>query len=89
MDVPEHSEISHVLPGTFLINYMEAVIMKNVFPPRYGEPIPLLCTECKRMFIGPNPKGTIFFDDFLNLKKRAKCPNCGSKKVVPHPGVHF
>lgn len=63
--------------------------MMNVFPPRYGDPIPLVCTKCKKMFIGPNPKGIKLFDDFPKLKKKAQCPKCGSKKVVPYPGVFF
>ena len=68
---------------------MEADIMMNVFPPRHGESIPLICTECKKMFIGPNPNGIRLFDDFPKLKKKAQCPKCGSKKVVPYPGVFF
>lgn len=59
----------------------------NFMPPRYGEPIPLLCLKCKRMFVGPNPKGFSIFDDMFKKKKNVKSPYCGSKKVIPHPGV--
>lgn len=41
----------------------------NFMPPRYGEPIPLLCLKCKRMFVGPNPKGFSIFDDMFKKKK--------------------
>lgn len=51
----------------------------SFMPPRYGEPIPLLCLKCKRMFVGPNPKGSSIFDDIFKKNKRAKCPDCGSK----------
>ena len=89
MDVPKHSKIKPVQQVLFKIIYKETSIMKNAFPPSHGESIPLICTECKKMFIGPNPNGIKLFDDFPKLKKKAQCPKCGSKKVVPHPGVHF
>lgn len=63
--------------------------MMNIVPPRYGELIALLCTKCKKMFIGPNPYGIKLFDDFPKSKKKAQCPKCGSKRVVPYPGVYF
>lgn len=64
--------------------------MKNFgfVPPLYGEHIPLLCLKCKKMFVGPNPKGEKLFEELIKRKK-AKCPNCGSKNVIPHPGVHW
>ena len=61
----------------------------SFMPPRYGEPIPLLCLKCKRMFVGPNPKGSSIFDDIFKKNKRAKCPDCGSRNVIPHPGIHW
>lgn len=61
----------------------------NFFPPRYGEPIPLLCLNCKRMFVGPNPRGSKIFEDMIKKHKKAKCPDCGSKRVIPHPGIHW
>ena len=63
--------------------------MKNFYPPREGTPIPLLCTECKKMFVGPNPRVGKVFAFFSKPEKKAVCPNCGSKKVVPHPAVRF
>ena len=41
------------------------------------------------MFVGPNPKGSSIFDDIFKKNKRAKCPDCGSKNVIPHPGIHW
>ena len=63
--------------------------MQNFHPPREGEQIPLLCLKCKKMFSGPNPGDEKFFGLFHKPAKKAACPNCGSKKVVPHPAVRF
>ncbi len=57
-------------------------------PPRYGEQIPLLCLKCNKMFIGPNPHGLRIEKIFKNQKK-TQCPECGSKKVVPNPYLHW
>lgn len=65
------------------------MISESFVPPRHGESIPLLCLECKKMFVGPNPRGSSLFGDLVNNHRKAKCPECGSKKVVPHPGVHW
>ena len=63
--------------------------MRNFYPPREGTPIPLLCTECHKMFVGPNPGVGKVFELFSKPAKKAVCPNCGSKKVVPHPAVRY
>lgn len=63
--------------------------MKNFYPPREETPIPLLCLECKKMFVGPCPRVGKVFDFFPKPAKKTVCPNCGSKKVVPHPAVRF
>ena len=61
----------------------------SFMPPLYGENIPLLCLKCKQMFVGPNPKGEKLFEAIYKNRKKAKCPNCGNKNVIPHPGVHW
>lgn len=60
-----------------------------VFPPCYGESILLLCTKCKKTFIGPNPRKAFMFGDIFKNVKPAKCPQCGSKKVVPRPFINY
>lgn len=63
------------------------MISNNFIPPKYGDPIPLLCIKCKNMFVGPNPQGSKEFIDLFKKNKKAKCPKCGSRSVIPHPGV--
>ena len=63
-------------------------MMHNFYPPHAGETIVLLCTECHHMFMGPNPRGLKSLILSRPVKK-AKCPKCGSKKVVPHPFIHY
>lgn len=64
--------------------------MANGFmPPRYGEPVPLVCLKCHKHFIGPNPTGAGIFEGLFNKSKKAKCPACGSTRVVRNPWVLF
>ncbi len=64
--------------------------MQNKFmPPRYGEPVPLICLKCHKTFVGPNPKGPRIFDDLFSKVKRAKCPECGSRKVTRNPFIQY
>ena len=58
-------------------------------PPKKGDPVPLICLKCHNHFVGPNPKGSILFDDLLTMPKRAKCPKCGSYRVVRNPGILY
>ena len=65
-----------------------AFSMTNSFyPPRHGEMIPLLCMKCKKRFVGPNPQGLRLFDDILKTSKRAQCPQCKSRRVIPDPWI--
>ena len=61
----------------------------NMIPPKYGDPVPLICLTCHKHFIGPNPSGLRLFDDLFKKVKRAKCPECGSYRVVRNPWVYF
>ena len=64
--------------------------MTNSFvPPTPGERIMLLCTKCKAMFSGPNPGYNSPFRFLCKPMKKAKCPNCGSKRVIPYPWIHY
>ncbi len=62
---------------------------RKFFPPRPGEPVSLICLNCKKIFVGPNPEGWSILGDLLNKSKKAKCPSCGSKKVVRNPWVLY
>lgn len=63
-------------------------MINNFVPPKPGENILLMCCKCKCMFNGPNPGyGPVLIP--VLFVKRAKCPNCGSRKVVPFPGVKY
>lgn len=64
-------------------------MVESFVPPKPGERIALLCTKCKTMFFGPNPGHNSPFRMFYGSVKRAECPNCGSKRVIPHPGVRY
>lgn len=65
-------------------------MVENKFiPPRYGEPIPLVCIKCKHRFVGPNPRGSTLFEDIFSKRKKTQCPACGSKKVIPDPFIHW
>ena len=59
--------------------------MNSFVPPKYGAQIILVCTRCNKTFIGPNPKASSPADLLLKAVKPARCPNCGSLKVVPGP----
>ena len=63
-------------------------MMYNCVPPQAGETIPLLCTKCHHMFLGQNPRGWKGLYLSVPLKK-AKCPKCGSKKVIPYPFIYY
>lgn len=63
-------------------------MINNFYPPRPGENIVLMCTKCKAMFSGPNP-GYGSIPIIFRPVKKAKCPKCGCKKVIPHPAVHY
>lgn len=57
--------------------------------PRAGETVYLLCMKCHHTFMGPCPDrgglGTL-----LNIcVKKAKCPKCGSLRVVLSPLVRY
>ncbi len=64
-------------------------MFQTLFPPKPGSLIPLLCLDCKKMFIGPNPSRNTIFGDLFSKMEKPKCPYCGSKKIVQHPGIHF
>lgn len=61
----------------------------NFVPPRYGELVHLICLKCHKHFIGPNPTGERIFEDLFKKRKKAKCPECGSSKVIRNPWVLF
>ena len=61
----------------------------GVMPPKYGEPVLLICLKCHKRFMGPNPNGLKTFDDLFKKIKRAKCPECGSARVVRDPWVLY
>ena len=64
--------------------------MPNKFmPPRYGEPVPLICLECHKTFVGPNPSGSKILDGLFTKLKKAKCPECGSRKVARNPMIQY
>ena len=58
-------------------------------PPRYGDPVPLICLKCHKHFVGPNPTGNRYLADIGKKIKRAKCPECGSYRVVRNPWILF
>lgn len=72
-----------------LINNNIMNMSSGVVPPRYGELVPLICLKCHNHFIGPNPSGPSIPDDILKKIKRAKCPKCGSRRVVRNPWVCY
>ena len=57
--------------------------------PRAGETVHLLCMKCHHTFMGPCPdRGGL--DTLLNIcVKKAKCPKCGSLRVVLSPLVRY
>lgn len=64
--------------------------MMNYFvPPKPGERIMLMCINCKKMFFGPNPGHNSPFPFLGKRVKKVKCPECGSKRVIPHPFVSY
>lgn len=64
-------------------------MMNSFFSPRYGETVPLICLKCHKRFSGPNPTGRRIFEDIFKRKKRAMCPECGSRRIVRNPWVSF
>jgi len=63
--------------------------MSNFYPPRPGEIIFLTCLDCKNMFKGPNPGNNNPLRFLFPPVKKTRCPDCGGKKVVPHPAIHY
>lgn len=61
----------------------------NFFPPQEGENVPLICLKCHNHFSGPNPSGNSIFEYIFKMKKRTKCPECGSFKVIRNLFVFF
>jgi DNA-directed RNA polymerase subunit RPC12/RpoP len=61
----------------------------NFMPPRYGELVPLVCLKCHKHFVGPNPTGESIFEDLFKKRKKAKCPECGSYKVIRDPFIRY
>lgn len=59
-------------------------MVNNFVPPKPGEKILLFCMECKTIFHGSNPGYGI-----SRLLSKTRCPSCNSKKVFPHPGIHY
>lgn len=64
-------------------------MVNSFFPPKPGQRILLLCTRCNSSFYGPNPRTNSPFKLFITNTKTAKCPNCNSRKVVPHPAIQY
>lgn len=64
-------------------------MINNLRPPRHGEPVPLKCLKCNKTFVGPNPDGPRILDGLFSKIKRAKCPECGSRKVVRNPYIQY
>ncbi len=61
----------------------------NFRPPEYGEPVLLMCLKCHKSFVGPNPSGPkLLYSIFKNVK-RAKCPECGSRRVIRNPFIQY
>ena len=63
-------------------------MMQNKNLPVNGEKIPLVCSKCNNVFLGPNPRGFLTPEYSFN-KKKIKCPQCGSNKVKPFPWIYF
>lgn len=66
------------------------IMQNNFMPPRPGEQVPLICLKCHKNFCGPNPGVTnCLLDRLFSRTKKAKCPECGSSKIVRNPYIHF
>lgn len=64
--------------------------MTNGFiAPRNGESVTLICLKCRKHFIGPNPIGQINPSDFYKKTEKAKCPECGSRRVARNPWINY
>ena len=59
-------------------------MVNNFVPPKPGDLIMLLCMDCRMMFHGKNPGYGL-----SRLFSKTKCPQCKSKRIVPHPGVQY
>lgn len=57
--------------------------------PRAGETVHLLCMKCRHTFMGPCPDIS-GLGVLLNIcVKKAKCPKCGSYKVILSPMMRY
>lgn len=59
-------------------------MINNFVLPEPGEIIFLTCRDCKNMFKGPNSGYGL-----KRLFSKTKCPDCGGKKIFPHPAIHY
>lgn len=57
--------------------------------PVAGSSVHLMCKKCKHLFVGPCPSHS--GRPLLSNKdvKEPVCPQCGSKKIILNPFVHY
>jgi hypothetical protein len=57
--------------------------------PRPGENVLLMCQKCHNSFNGPCPDRSGLCEILNRIIKKAKCPKCGSYKVILNPMVRY